>query len=1454
MLLRKIYSSLLLGAMTLLMPGCLSEFEDTSKVQNVQPTAQFEVLSVVSHQSGQVINLSLDLVQTGEDLRSLQAKENPTTGAIDLISVGASEEMHLYLYKEGEAASLSTATVTWQGRTQTSIKLNKIQVNLAEGYSFNPGDKWLVAGVLGGKLDKTSKKVQMGTPRNGTGYNKLELGGMIDMPYALTWQRLDIPQANNASIPQTSLQPLGTLLRLHFYNNMLEDYQASELHLETNALRPTGVFDPTVDISLGKLPSWQAEEADSDTALSWIYQLGNATNPVVLQAGQGYSSEQTLYLWGMPTAIAEDKTATSIKLNVAPSIQPNDRSLQTTYQKQQHRVLKSGNSYRLSNLLTSDLLISELYYQFVKANQDPSNKSQQNYSIVEIYNPTASEIDLSDYALARLTFGGLAFSNQYVYTTQGDLADMRLLDPSRAQMLALSTVTGTTNDLTGFSTRMGTYDAQPRYRSVLGTPSLKIKPGQTILLGADGYIGGIPQPGKNIASFNTALSISPSTVDNPTDVQAIEKHYHPRAGMQIDSAIRAGYAQFMVALDNSRYIKTAPSNTSGAGVLLMDNADGIALFKRSYDSKLERKLILVDVTSPIGNATASLEYRKKILSEYNQVAKTPISALVSQDQLSYSIVRTNRSSFPKSQYTPEDWRVAVSENDGVKSLGTRHYVAGLSPFAPNYTGYKSSNNPKNLPFWGNRSYTPPSKQWTSIPTSGQNSFSDGISNVTESFTAISIASATATEQQINNPIGSSYDKNWSTFYHSKNSGENPAFPITLTYNFAQAETLSHIVYHPRNYNGSFTRVEITVTYEDGSQALVLDTNLGSPTTATQITWPGIESRKLRTVAFKAHRTAGNVLAVMEMEFFKRTENYVDPTSIFTDLLCTELRSNITYEEIMAIPDGFYRNLARQIYQGTYPREFRIAEYKSYPHPDRQQHLNRTQFAYSLYDNPTGIEVNSGERIVVWVDNPGGRTLSLAVQDMYKTPSYQEHRTIYPLKHGINFITPDRSGLTYILYHSQDTERGTLPSVRVHIAGGKVNGYYDSTNPRHQGRWAELLLKATGPHFDVLSEHTHLIYPTNLFRSEVKDPSTLLAMYDKIVVSEWELMGLVKYGRTFKNRMECRVVYDTNYHMYAITNRTGYNISSMRHMMNPALLRTSPWGPAHEMGHMNQTIGLNWGGMIEITVNIFASYLQFAVLGNDFRGLTGNEDWFTIAWNALLEKSTTLSVESGGFISLVPMVQLELYLGQALGKTPAQMSDKGGFYPELFELLRQANANVNNTTASASFNGEQQADLVYHASRAAGLDLTSFFERWGFLRPADNVQFFNTYNNAFNITLTQQKAEEVRSRIKTLGLPKPNVAFEYITSRNIELFRTPRAVVPGSSSRNGQDLRFDNWQNVVAWEVVDANGKLIYTSTGWKDTFATTQAGFTLPSTIPWIPGYQVRAIAANGTRTVVPVS
>lgn len=99
------------------------------------------------------------------------------------------------------------------------------------------------------------------------------------------------------------------------------------------------------------------------------------------------------------------------------------------------------------------------------------------------------------------------------------------------------------------------------------------------------------------------------------------------------------------------------------------------------------------------------------------------------------------------------------------------------------------------------------------------------------------------------------------------------------------------------------------------------------------------------------------------------------------------------------------------------------------------------------------------------------------------------------------------------------------------------------------------------------------------------------------------MGLRKYNnnggigtdtdnRMFRNRMYFNVMYGQGDYMYSTSYHTAYHFSTMDNLCSVDQMKTNNWGPAHEVGHSNQTRpGLKWFGMTEVTNNICSMYIQ-----------------------------------------------------------------------------------------------------------------------------------------------------------------------------------------------------------------------------------------------------------------------
>lgn len=230
-----------------------------------------------------------------------------------------------------------------------------------------------------------------------------------------------------------------------------------------------------------------------------------------------------------------------------------------------------------------------------------------------------------------------------------------------------------------------------------------------------------------------------------------------------------------------------------------------------------------------------------------------------------------------------------------------------------------------------------------------------------------------------------------------------------------------------------------------------------------------------------------------------------------------------------------------------------------------------------------------------VGDTHGYDIGLRVQNLDAPENDGFGGVTYLLNQGINKLSISEQGLVYVMYVTKTLDDPAAAPVKIHFASGKVNGYFDSQNPEHNGRWSELLNKATNRYFDVLGKYAHLTFETSDLRTYTGSKGDeLIDLYDKIVYSEQQLLGLEKYDKMFRNRMYLNVMYKS--YMYATAYHTAYNRTTMNEICSPEKLKTSAcWGPAHEIGHCNQTRpGVLWGGNTEVTNNIMSEYIQTTI--------------------------------------------------------------------------------------------------------------------------------------------------------------------------------------------------------------------------------------------------------------------
>ncbi len=684
-----------------------------------------------------------------------------------------------------------------------------------------------------------------------------------------------------------------------------------------------------------------------------------------------------------------------------------------------------------------------------------------------------------------------------------------------------------------------------------------------------------------------------------------------------------------------------------------------------------------------------------------------------------------------------------------------------------------------------------------------------------------------------------------TIYHSSwsNGGAN-YFPITIEYFFKDKEKIDYLIYYPRNdgYNGHFKEVEIWVATESNPMLKkVMDYDFKGSASATKITFqkPIVKPKSIQFVIKSGAGDRQGFASCAEMQFFQKNTQNGDPLSIFTDETCSELKSGITEKDINNISNVLYKSIAYFMFKKEYPREFRIQEYKAYssPAPDASANKNR---GYNWLDNPTGISVQENEELIVFVGECP-TTISLKVQNLDKPEGDGYGGDSYPLSQGVNKIKILNKGLVYLMYHTPNYK--DAPKVKVHFPTGTVNGYFDLAKHKDSD-WERLLSKATDKNFDVLGKHAHLTFPTDAFRKHAMDTGVeLIKQFDKLVKDERDFLGLYKYNRTPSNRAYFHVMYH-NY-MYATSWRTAYNASTLGSVLKLNEQNISPWGPAHELGHVHQIRrGITWIGMVEVSNNIFAEYIQTKwnrgsrindedLSGNGFSNryekayycaFTKKQPHIAIG-NTQSEQDFDLTIKKDGkwdvFCKLVPFWQLQLYFGKAKGNDD--------FYKDLFEKLRLQNEN-------GISEGQMQLNFVKYACEMAQMNLIEFFKDWGFLQAIDEtVEDYRTTQ----FTINQSDIDNLIQEINSKNYPKPDGAMKYICDGNWELFKNQATMVKGTASRSGNQFTMKGWQNVVAYEVWE-NDTLVYTSN--KSSFTTKD---TVSSDV------KVYAVAYNGDKIEV---
>lgn len=651
--------------------------------------------------------------------------------------------------------------------------------------------------------------------------------------------------------------------------------------------------------------------------------------------------------------------------------------------------------------------------------------------------------------------------------------------------------------------------------------------------------------------------------------------------------------------------------------------------------------------------------------------------------------------------------------------------------------------------------------------------------------AIKVLSAVATsewDEEVNH-LSKSYDGDYSTYFNSK-IGAVTLWPFYIDYTLDSGHTLKSIVYTPRtdlgNKWGSFNKFDVMISTENNPDKFekVASYERGDGNHSVFTMKFENQISDVKKVRFAIHSAYQNRISCAEMDFFTESKDRFDYSTIFADELYTQLRGGITEMKIKQMPDDKLKILAISLWNKAYTTCYRVAKYRPYQDPAVMATVNKS-LKYSMRDNPTGIFANAGEKLIVMVKSIDvGAKLYLLVQDL--NGGYGNSKT-YTLEKGLNRITVDNGGLIYVVNQTQDDiplqfgsdferNKADEKTVQVHFVMGQINGYFDTQKNKAE-EWNLILNNAKYQDIDVLGKYAHITWRVSDFKKYNTDITQQLEKYDRLVYLEQEFMGAVKYTKMYNNRMHFCIDYKAS-SPNASDYRTVYTPGYAEVFCNPDRFGARLWGPAHEVGHCNQTRpGLKWAGLTEVTNNIMSMYIQqqfgepskLLVDGHTLNGTFDN--FYTWARKYIISeerphclpdvKSITREIQ------LVPFWQLKLYMIDALGKED--------FYHDLYEYYRI----TPNLEATQTTEGILQLDFVRQVCRISGLNMIDFFQKWGFLKAVDTT--LNDYSQKV-FRITQSQIDALIKEINRQNYEMPHIDVDRITEDNLNEYKTNKFLI------------------------------------------------------------------------------
>lgn len=586
----------------------------------------------------------------------------------------------------------------------------------------------------------------------------------------------------------------------------------------------------------------------------------------------------------------------------------------------------------------------------------------------------------------------------------------------------------------------------------------------------------------------------------------------------------------------------------------------------------------------------------------------------------------------------------------------------------------------------------------------------------------------------------------------------------------------------------------------------------------------------------------NLVRIQEVEFYgtNRHDTQEWILKVFTDLSCSALKEGVTKRDInamAAVAPYIAKNVAMPLYQNTYPeaeKEFRIHAYEPYSNPATFKLAYNIRL-YTELDNPTGIVATSGQTFIVCVgDIPAGHTVRFAVngdQESGLEFNYGAPQFVQVLRSGVNVVNVAMSGtvkegMIFIIHTDANLTAASEP-VNVHILPGVGNvvGYYDTA--RHDdAQYKELLSHYPYKYFFLKGAKYIMAAHTQQLRAQAPGSySGGMKRIDQIVGWEKELMGLGDRAE-FNNHIMGVTTNADGVHMDAADRRIRFKADAVGYYATQELVDGSPWGLGHEIGHVNQP-SICWESTIESSNNLFSNFVTLNCGLTESRGhsLVQLANSYGLPWYQLGNTGQYQNEDA----------ELHMRMNWQLWNYFHRCEVDTQFWPKVFEQAREhPTPGMYYWQYGYSREDPGTCQLMFYEQvcDAAQMDLTEFFETWGFFHPVDAT--YGQYQSPIAYSVSADMINEARARVAAKNYPKAP-AIQYLEDRTrrtnywdyanqdpglnkdikmgyYTLFKDKVAMttVP-SYTLNGRNVKVQDCAQAAAVEIRSAAGELLYFS-------------------------------------------